>query len=128
MSTTQVLADHVKQVLGDKLSSITISQINEVTIELLAKDLLTCCLKLREHSDLKFEELMDVCGVDYTDYGVSQWQTDTTTRTGFERGVDLSRQNKISSWEKPRFVVAYHLLSITHNHRLRIRTFAEGEP
>jgi NADH-quinone oxidoreductase subunit C len=128
MSTSQALADCVKQVLGDKLSCITISHNNEVTIELSAQDLQTCCLQLREHSELKFEEVMDVCGVDYSDYGVSQWQTDTTTRTGFERGVDLSRQNKISTWEKPRFAVAYHLLSITHNHRLRIRTFAEGEP
>ena len=124
MSTPQALADRVKEILAEKLDAVMLLPTNEVLVEVCVENLRNVCLQLRDHHDFKFELVMDVCGVDYFDYGVSQWQTDTTTRTGFERGVDLTRQEHISNWDKPRFAVVYQLLSITHNQRLRVRTFA----
>ena len=100
----------------------------ELTIEIPAEKLLHVCKILSEDEDLKFECLMDVCGVDYLTYGVDDWQTTTATGTGFDRGVESKSQEPKSTWKKPRFAVAYHLLSITHNRRLRVRTFATGEP
>src|SRR5207247_2004151 len=46
----------------------------------------------------------------------------------FSRGVDMSRRLKVNPWKKPRFGVVYHLLSYQHNHRVRLRAFADGEP
>lgn len=103
---------------------------DELTLEIPKENLHAFCLALRDDNDLKFEELMDVCGVDYLQYGLSQWATTSTTTTGFERAVEKNREEEqqIISWQKPRFAVTYHLLSITHNHRVRLRTFVEGEP
>ena len=57
-----------------------------------------------------------------------EWATERSTVTGFERGVDTSGDLHPVAWTKPRFAVVYHLLSLTHNHRLRLRVFAQGEP
>jgi NADH-quinone oxidoreductase subunit C len=70
---------------------------------------------------------MDVCGVDYLDYGFSEWATEETTLTGFSRGVE-SEPKRVIPWHKPRFAVVYHLLSVSLNHRIRLRTFPLGEP
>lgn len=101
---------------------------HEITLELAACDLQEVCFLLRDDPAFKFELLVDVCVVDYQDYGVSEWKTRPATFTGFERAVDKNGQNHLLLWTKPRFAVVYHLLSLTHNHRLRLRTFAEGEP
>jgi NADH-quinone oxidoreductase subunit C len=73
-------------------------KLGEITIEVPAAEYLQVCRKLRDHPDLRFEQLMDLTGVDYASYG------------------DKPR-------EGPRFAVALHLLSITHNWRLRVRAF-----
>jgi len=100
----------------------------EITIEVPVEHLLTVCERLRDHTDLQFASLMDVCGVDYLTYGVGEWQTQTATSTGFDRGVESPGEQNQSTWKKPRFAVVYHLLSIVNNWRLRVRTFAIGEP
>ncbi|MGE3919940.1 MAG: NADH-quinone oxidoreductase subunit C [Gammaproteobacteria bacterium] len=97
----------------------------EITLELPAQSLIQACILLRDHQQLHFEILLDICGVDYSTYGVSDWATQDTTATGFCRGVEKSNA---STWTKPRFAVVYHLLSLKHNHRLRLRVFPEGEP
>lgn len=103
-------------------------KLNEITLEVAREKLLEVCVSLRDEADFKFELLVDVCVVDYKDYGISEWRTERSTFTGFERGVDSSGQEHPVHWNKPRFGVVLHLLSITHNHRLRLRVFAEGEP
>ena len=103
-------------------------KLDEITLEVAREKLLEVGVALRDEADFKFELLVDVCVVDYKDYGISEWRTERSTFTGFERGVDSSGQEHPVHWNKPRFGVVLHLLSITHNHRLRLRVFAEGEP
>ena len=104
--------------------------LGELTIEIDRKNLKTFCLALRDEHLLAFEQLMDVCGVDYLDYGYSEWETQTATSSGFERGVEKgAARERVIPWDKPRFAVVYHLLSVTHNQRLRLRTFVdEAQP
>jgi len=125
MSRLQNLSDSVQKKLGSKIQSCEIAA-DELTIELASEDLLETCLILREDRALSFEMLMDLCGVDYLQYGIASWSTTDSTRTGFSRGVEFDYP--ITPWTKPRFAVVYHLLSLTHNHRLRLKSFALGEP
>ncbi|MFU8797860.1 MAG: NADH-quinone oxidoreductase subunit C [Gammaproteobacteria bacterium] len=99
--------------------------LGELTLEISRESLLVVAKTLRDDPDFCFEQLIDVAGVDYLQYGLAEWQTGTATYTGFERGVE---ERRMLAWDKPRFAVVYHLLSVTHNHRLRLRVFVEGEP
>lgn len=126
MSETHDLVPLLKDRFPD-LRDLTIA-LGEITWEIPSEKLTEVGLALRDEADFKFEWLVDVCVVDYKDYGISEWTTERSTLTGFERGVDRSRQDHAVVWGKPRFGVVYHLLSMTHNHRLRLRVFAQGEP
>lgn len=127
MSKTNVLIQSLKSRFSELTQSLDL-QLEEITLEIPRAKLLEVCLALRDEMDFKFELLVDVCVVDYKDYGISEWRTERSTLTGFERGVDNSGQEHPVAWDKPRFGVVLHLLSLTHNHRLRLRVFAEGEP
>ncbi|HSX20811.1 MAG TPA: NADH-quinone oxidoreductase subunit C [Gammaproteobacteria bacterium] len=100
---------------------------DEITATLNASDLLRCCLQLRDAVDLQFNQLIDLCGVDYLTYGIDDWATNTSTFEGFSRGVmpEATPKNK---HEGGRFAVVYHLLSTVMNHRLRVKVFAPGDP
>jgi NADH-quinone oxidoreductase subunit C len=110
-----------------KADIIAVTQLDMPTIEVSPDKLLSICKTLRDHPDFLFDTLIDVCGVDYADYGVSHWRTTETTESGFSRGVDDAGERKIS-WEKPRFASVYHLLSVKKNHRVRIKVFLAVEP
>ena len=75
--------------------------------------------------------LMDLCGVDYLNYGQDEWETSSATNTGFSRGVSGGRSGERavedSQQSVRRFAVVYHLLSITHNQRLRLKVFCDDE-
>jgi NADH-quinone oxidoreductase subunit C len=74
-----------------------------------------------------FEQLMDLCGIDYSTYGQADWDTQQATRSGFSRGVSPAiHQEKPKHYS--RFAVVYHLLSIQHNQRLRVRAFIDHDP
>jgi NADH-quinone oxidoreductase subunit C len=77
-------------------------RLNELTLEIAPGDLLSVARTLRDAPDLAFEQLIDLCGVDYSRYG----------------NADRA---------PPRFAVVYHLLSIQHNWRLRLRIFAQDD-
>jgi len=96
----------------------------ELTIEVPAAQIVNVCQALRNRFD--FSQLMDLCGVDYAQYGQADWETKAASSTGFSRGVSKGIFQEAE--EKPRFAVVYHLLSIKNNQRLRVRSFAEGEP
>ena len=96
------------------------------TLEIPAINLLNVTRKLQSDPRFSFEQLVDLCGVDYSDYGVAEWRTDETSETGFSRGVNLSLNERMTPWNKPRFAVVYHLLSVKYNCRLRLRVFAES--
>ena len=92
----------------------------EVTYEVEPAALLSVCRALRDTPELKFEMLVDVAGVDYLHYGRDEWQTHTATHSGFSRGR-VARTSPPDPNMPGRFAVVYHLLSITHNRRLRLR-------
>lgn len=95
------LSENLKLALGDKLSKFS-TDVGEITIECKASDLLTVCTTLRDHPELRFEQLMDLCGVDYADYG---------------DGI----------WGGLRFAVVYHFLSVSLNQRVRLKVFAADD-
>ncbi len=83
-----------------------IEKLNEITIEVKASDYQSTALKLRDHPDLRFEQLTDLCGVDYSTYG------------------DRPAGSEASG---PSFAAVLHLLSFTHNWRLRLRCFCPDD-
>jgi len=99
--------------------------VDELTIEITKENLLNVVELLRDHDDFQFEQLIDLCGVDYLTYGQDEWTTEHASLSGFERGRDTSIQPV--SWTKPRFAVVYHLLSVTLNQRIRLKVFIEEE-
>lgn len=147
--------------------------VDELTVEVKAEDLLDVCKFLKTNEKCLFEQLMDVCGVDYLHFGIDEWRTLSATYAGYSRGVlsepsdrftrndmdvtkpcyngfnfnpdkaDASIDEKLESDAKPkktkssdnpplepnkRFAVVYHLLSITHNQRVRVKVHPLGEP
>lgn len=107
MSTTQFenLAAALKDVLGDKLVGLQ-THFGEITIIVRAEDIITACTNLRDNSQLRFDTLIDLCGIDYSTYG-----------------DELSAKHGLRN---KRFAVIYHLLSVEKNYRLRVRVLAEN--
>lgn len=97
----ELLEATLRNALGDKLQNLT-QALGEVTIVVKSADYSSVMHLLREHADLSFEELVDLCGVDYSAYGDG-------------------------AWDGLRFAVVSHLLSIKHNWRLRVRVFAADD-
>src|SRR5512134_3043079 len=147
------VAEEISARFADKVARVA-SRCGELTFEVSPATLLELCTALRDEPQWRFEQLMDVAGVDYLEYGRTEWNTETATSSGFSRGVnrgvmsramgevadvptadgarttpealtpalfrtlhDISQQTG-----KPgdiRFAVVYHLLSVTHNRRVR---------
>jgi NADH-quinone oxidoreductase subunit C len=100
----------------------------DVAFEVDASQLLAVCRELRDDAQFGFEQLIDLAGVDYLDYGREEWNTLASTATGFSRGVNRIKE-AVSEPRAARFAVTYQLLSIANNWRLRLRSFTtEGEP
>ena len=91
----------LRATLGAQLQGLK-NALGEITIVVKSSDYLSAMRVLRDHADTRFEELIDLCGVDYSTYG---------------DGV----------WEGPRFAVVSHLLSMQHNWRVRVRVFAPDD-
>lgn len=126
-SHSERLASALTARFGDKLRSLPVVA-GDVAFEVASSDLLAVCRELRADQALAFEQLVDLSGIDYLDYGKEEWRTEASTRTGFSRGVDRIREF-ISEPRPARFAVVYQLLSVTHNWRLRLRCFTQdGEP
>ncbi|MDF3054758.1 MAG: nqo5 [Gammaproteobacteria bacterium] len=121
MSTVQ-LSEDVYRELKDKIAKSVIA-LDELTITVRAEDLREVCLALK-NPPFDFDTLIDICGVDYLHYGISEWHTTSATTKGFSRAVS-DRIIKSNIWDGPRFAVVYHFLSVTQNHRIRIRVFCE---
>jgi NADH-quinone oxidoreductase subunit C len=120
------LAERLNQDFADTGCSLEQS-CGEVTLVVPSEELTAVATRLRDDEAYRFEELVDVCGVDYGAYGNSEWQTEAAPDTGFGRGVE--RPGQLEMAEENRFAAVYHLLSITHNLRLRLRVFVDtAEP
>jgi len=97
----EALSAQLKLALNTGLAELT-EALNELTIECKVQDFIEVCTKLRDHGELKFEQLIDLCGIDYSEYGDG-------------------------SWEGPRYAVVLHLLSVSLNQRVRLRVFATDD-
>ncbi len=98
----QNLAKRVREKLTDRVSDCNV-QFGQINISVDKSNLLEVCSQLRNDREFACDTLIDVCGVDYLEYG---------------DGI----------WEGPRFGVVYQLSSVKNNHRLRLKTFTDGEP
>ncbi len=101
----QTLEAAVHEVLGGKVKHLE-SALGELTLTVAASDYHVVCQTLRDDARLGFEQLMDLCGLDYSEYKDG-------AHSKFTDG--------------PRFAVVSHLLSVTHNWRLRVRVFAVND-
>jgi NADH-quinone oxidoreductase subunit C len=101
----QALASNAAEKLGGSITNTIVSH-GELTLEIRREDILKACRLLRDDSSFAFQQLIDVCGVDYSAYKLE-------SRDGLRDG--------------PRFAVVYHLLSIKHNRRLRVRAYLDDD-
>jgi NADH-quinone oxidoreductase subunit C len=134
----EILSERLASVLGDRVEKLH-THVGEVTIEVRPDDLLTVLTDLRDGEGLKFVELIDLCGVDYAAYGQDEWITEASSWTGFSRGVDGFGMGRMgitgiygvhevqSTGTGRRFAVVYHLLSVTLNQRLRVKSYAADD-
>ena len=97
----ETLAKNIKTTLGKSVTK-QIVHLDELTIECASKDLLKVVKTLRDHKKLQFDQMIDLCGVDYSDYANG-------------------------TWEGQRFAVVYHFLSVALNHRIRLRVFCTDD-
>ncbi|MDJ0750352.1 MAG: NADH-quinone oxidoreductase subunit C [Woeseiaceae bacterium] len=121
----ETLAARIQERFGEQVTRVA-SNCGELTFELDKDDLIEVATALRNEADFGFEMLMDVCGVDYLNYGSDEWATNEATGTGFSRGVERAPVilDEADEFDARRFAVVYHLLSLQHNMRLRLRVFA----
>jgi len=96
----------------------------ELTLRVPRNHLLDVMQMLRTNKNIGMEVCIDVCGVDYATYGESEWITDGAANSGFGRGVEEDERPELDP--ENRFAVVYHLLSMTHNTRLRVKTFLDA--
>ena len=101
MTRLQTLQTALTTCLGSKLQHLRVER-GEITIAVSSADYLDCATILRDHPELRFQQLIDLCGVDYASY-------------------------KDQPWEGPRFCVVSHLLSVGHNWRLRLKVFCPDD-
>jgi NADH-quinone oxidoreductase subunit C len=97
----QALQDTVAATLGARAKRIDL-RLGEVTVLVDAADYLACAQLLRDTPGCQFEQLIDLCGVDYSEY-------------------------RMGGWEGPRYCAVVHLLSITLNQRVRLKVFAPDD-
>ena len=147
-SRLEELSAQLSAALGDKLVRIT-ARLGEVTIVVRPEQLIEAATALRDTTQLKFEQLIDLCGVDFGSYGKATWEGEpeeveadaptggTAPVAGAAPGIDgtLAERAEPATQalidESPlmgrRFSVVYHLLSVTHNWRVRMRVFAQDD-
>jgi NADH-quinone oxidoreductase subunit C len=120
------LAERAREILGAKITDCVIDR-GEVTLVVPRSQLIAVCTQLRDAGSLGFEELIDLCGIDYSDYGIDEWNSDGAPDTGFSRGVSRAAASHAGRAHPHRFAAVYHLLSVSNNQRLRIRCYAEDD-
>lgn len=120
----QELAENLRQQFQQAGCEV-IEQWGEVTMLVPAEQLVETAVALRDGEQFRFEEMIDACGIDYSEYGRSEWETSGASATGFGRGV-VSDDDSGADPEQ-RFAVAYQLLSVANNQRLRLRVLLDSE-
>ncbi len=119
------LADNLREQFEAKGCELKIA-LGEITMVVPREQLLDIATQLRDDEKFQFTEIIDICGVDYADYGKSEWVTKEASATGFGRGVEKNN-SELSESGSDRFAAVYHLLSVSLNHRVRLKVFVETE-
>ncbi|OGO94521.1 MAG: NADH-quinone oxidoreductase subunit C [Coxiella sp. RIFCSPHIGHO2_12_FULL_42_15] len=120
---SQALLEKVQARFGKRIEHLFLPVDQMVTVELSAKELFSVAEALQNEPEFDFKLLVDLCGVDYLEYGDTEWRTEETTFSGFSRGRTEKQREKMRHWDRPRFAVVYHLLSLRLNQRLRLKVF-----
>lgn len=110
-----VLRNHLTDLLAGKLVSIE-ERLGELTVVIKAADMLGVLTSMRDAPELRFEQMIDLCGVDYSTYG-----------SDISEGGAYLVDEAVTSQHAARFAVVYNLLSVTHNSRLRVRVYTEED-
>jgi NADH-quinone oxidoreductase subunit C len=127
MSRVQATAESLASRIGVRAVRLAALP-GEIAIEVAPDDLVAVCRELRDAPGLAFEQLIDLSGIDYLDFGRDEWATVEATATGFSRGVERGPRAQAPA-TAGRFAVSYQLLSVSRNTRLRVRCrCAAGEP
>ncbi len=130
-TTEQIL----RELFADQDVKISSNRVGQLTLEVPAEHWQFVAQKLRDDERLAFQQLIDLCGVDYLGYGNDEWETEQASSEGFSRGVDALGPGRFDWAHRPesaevenRFAVVVHLLSLKHNRRLRLRCFPPLQP
>lgn len=102
----------------------------QLTLEVAVEQLLALCAELRRNETTAFEQLIDICGVDYSQYGYSEGGLPIRTFSGQQRmdeQIAEPAHETLGTWTGPRFAAVYQLLSLNHNARLRLRVYPDEE-
>ncbi len=126
-------ADALREFFAERIEDVTLA-FNEITVTVAPDQLLSVCVALRDEADFTYQQMIDLCGVDYSQYGKGEWQTDEASSTGFSRGVSKASMGRMVFGDEleavddsaPRFASVVHLMSYTFNRRIRVKTFAEN--
>lgn len=121
MITVDTLKTQLEQLFNSLIDSLELDR-GELTAIVKPANLKTLCRLLKE--ELHFEQMVDLAGVDYSRYGIDEWKTDSASATGFSRGAELLSNKRIP---ETRFAVAYQLLSLRNNVRLRLKVYVGVE-
>jgi len=129
----EALAAAVDAVLGDRVCRET-SLPDALVMSTTPEQLVEVARTLRDHPALRFEMLIDLAGVDYLHYGISEWKTAAATSSGFSRGVNrgaaqiesAADESRHGELRRQRFFVVCQLLSLSHNWRLTLKTPCES--
>jgi len=131
----QQLADSLRSNFADKFSSVKF-EFGEITAVVTVDHYIEVATELRDSSEFGFSQLVDLSGVDYSQFGQAEWQTNDASRAGFSRGVDdattagrLQFGDELESVSEQggRFAVSCHLLSYSKNLRLRLKVYAPND-
>ena len=104
----------------------TVLDRDQLSLQVGAAQAIAVATVLHEEPAFHFEQLSDLCGIDYSAYGQTEWQTESASGSGFSRGVEPESAQGVA--ERPRFAVVCQLLSYRNNQRLRLHVLTEGEP
>lgn len=126
-------SDRLRERFADQLLRV-IDSVDVPTIEVKTECWLDVARALRDDAEFRFEQAVDLCGVDYLGFGDVEWDTTDVSGEGFSRGVEGFGPGRFKWSERPeaahkhnRYAVVVHLLSLAHNRRVRIRCFASDE-
>lgn len=131
-SRSEQLAATIAAMGLEGVTDISVSA-GQAMVKVEAPHLLAVAAELRDRPETSFEQLIDVCGIDYLQYGQDEWATDSTASSGFSRGVSGQSVGRLSFGDEveneieqgSRFAVNYQLLSVQHNVRLMMKVYAQ---